>query len=244
MKIRGILFDKDGTIIDYFRTWVPLNREAALFAAGGDAALAAELLRAHGQDPDTGAIAGDSVLAVGSIVEIAEAFAAHLGARTPAGLTASLDRLFAEGGARYAVLIPGADRTLATLKARGLRIGVATNDSVAGLKASLQRTGVLGQFDFAVGYDSGHGTKPAPGMALAFCAAVGLKPDEIAVVGDAMHDLAMGRAANAGLTVGVLSGTGTAAQLEPLADIVLDSINDMPALPTFRKSWWRPPLFR
>jgi phosphoglycolate phosphatase len=236
MAIRGILFDKDGTIIDYFRTWVPMNREAALFAAGGDAALAAELLRAHGQDPETGAIAGDSVLAVGSIVEIANAFAAHLGARTPAGLTASLDRLFAEGGAKNAVLIPGADRTLATLKARGLRIGVATNDSLAGLKASLQRTGVLGQFDFAVGYDSGHGTKPAPGMALAFCAAVGLKPDEIAVVGDAMHDLAMGRAANAGLTVGVLS--------EPLADIVLDSINDLPALPTFRKSWWRPPLFR
>ena len=79
MKIRGILFDKDGTIIDYARTWVPMNREAALFAAGGDAALAAELLRAHGQDPETGAVAGDSVLAAGSIAEIAEAFAAHLG---------------------------------------------------------------------------------------------------------------------------------------------------------------------
>jgi phosphoglycolate phosphatase len=244
VKIRGILFDKDGTIIDYFRTWVPLNREAALFAAGGDAVLAAELLRAHGQDPETGTIAGDSVLAIGSIAEIAEAFAAHLGDRAPAGLTASLDRLFAEGGARNAVLIPGADRTLATLKARGLRIGVATNDSVAGLKASLKRTGTLDMLDFTCGYDSGYGTKPAPGMALAFCAAVKLKPDEIAVVGDAAHDLAMGRAANVALTVGVLSGTGTAAQLEPLADIMLDSINDLPALPTFRKSWWRPPLFR
>jgi phosphoglycolate phosphatase len=221
-----------------------MNREAALFAAGGDAALAVELLRAHGQDPETGAMAGDSVLAVGSIAEIAEAFAAHLGPRAPTGLTASLDRLFTEGGARNAVLIPGADRTLATLKARGLRIGVATNDSVEGLKASLKRTGTLDMFDFACGYDSGHGTKPAPGMALAFCAAVRLKPDEIAVVGDAVHDLAMGRAANAALTVGVLSGTGTAALLEPLADIMLDSINDMPALPTFRKSWWRPPLFR
>ena len=244
MKIRGILFDKDGTIIDYFRTWVPLNREAALFAAGGDAALAAGLLRAHGQDPETGAIAGDSVLAVGSIAQIAEAFAAHLGDRAPADLAASLDRLFAEGGARNAVLIPGADRTLATLKARGLRIGVATNNSLAGLKASLRCTGTLDMFDFACGYNSGHGTKPAPGMALAFCAAVRLKPDEIAVVGDGLHDLAMGRAASAALTVGVLSGTGTATQLEPLADIMLDSINDMPALPTFRKSWWRPPLFR
>jgi hypothetical protein len=29
--------------------------------------------------------------------------------------------------------------------------------------------------------------------------------------------------------------------LQPLADL-LDSVNDMPALPTFRKSWWRPPF--
>ena len=84
MKIRGILFDKDGTILDYARTWVPINREAALHAASGDEALAAELLRAHGQDPDTGAVVGGSLLAAGSIAEIADAFAAHLGERTPA----------------------------------------------------------------------------------------------------------------------------------------------------------------
>ena len=32
-------------------------------------------------------------------------------------------------------------------------------------------------------------------MARAFCAAVALPPDELAMVGDAVHDLAMGRAA-------------------------------------------------
>ena len=37
MAIRGVLFDKDGTIIDYWRTWVPINREVALYAAGGNA---------------------------------------------------------------------------------------------------------------------------------------------------------------------------------------------------------------
>ena len=239
MKIRGILFDKDGTIIDYARTWVPANREVALYAASGDKGLAAELLRAHGQDPETGAVVGNSVLAVGSIADIADAFGAHLGTRAPADLRSNLDRLFAESGAKNAVLIPGADRTLATLKRRGLRIGVATNDSVGGLKSSLQRTRILDLFDFAVGYDSGHGTKPGPGMALAFCKTLGLEPAEIAVVGDAAHDLAMGRAAQAGMTVGVLSGTGTAEQLRPLADLILDSVNDLPAKPVFGKRWWR-----
>ena len=239
MKIRGILFDKDGTVIDYWRTWVPINREAALFAASGDAALAADLLRANGQDPDINTVVGGSVLAVGSIVQIANAFAAQLGERAPASLAANLERVFTEGGAKHAVLIPGADRALALLKRRGLRIGVATNDSMAGLQASLKRTGILDLFDFAVGYDSGHGTKPEPGMALAFCKAVALEPAEIAVVGDAAHDLAMGRAAQVGLTVGVLSGTGTEEQLRPLADLMLDSINDLPARQEFGKRWWR-----
>ena len=35
MAIRCILFDKDGTIIDSWRTWVPINRAAALYAASG-----------------------------------------------------------------------------------------------------------------------------------------------------------------------------------------------------------------
>jgi phosphoglycolate phosphatase len=239
VKIRGILFDKDGTILDYARTWVPTNREVALHAASGDKQLAAELLRVHGQDPDTGAVVGGSLLAAGSIAEIADAFAAHLGERAPVNLKTEIDRVFTEGGAKHAVLIPGADRTLATLKRRGLRIGVATNDSIGGLKATLQRTGIIDLFDFEAGFDSGYGTKPDPGMALAFCKAVGLEPREIAVVGDAAHDLAMGRAAQAGMTVGVLSGTGTAAQLQPLADLMVDSVNDLPARPAFGKRWWR-----
>jgi phosphoglycolate phosphatase len=239
MKIRGILFDKDGTIIDYARTWVPVNREAALYAASGDVILANELLRKSGQDPDTGTVAGTSVLAAGSIAEIAAAFAAHLGGRAPPDLAAALDRLYTDGGAKRAVLIPGVERTMRKLKRSGLRMGVATNDSIAGLKASLQRTGVLDLFDFAVGFDSGHGTKPDPGMALAFCKALSLEPGEVAVAGDAVHDLVMGRAARCAMTIGVLSGTGTADELKPHADLILDSINDIPAQPQFRRRWFQ-----
>ncbi len=34
--IRGVLFDKDGTLLDYAATWMTANRVAALAAAGGD----------------------------------------------------------------------------------------------------------------------------------------------------------------------------------------------------------------
>jgi phosphoglycolate phosphatase len=49
------------------------------------------------------------------------------------------------------------------------------------------------------------------------------------MVGDNRHDLQMARAGGVGLAVAVLSGTGTLESLSPLADIVLDSIADLPA---------------
>jgi phosphoglycolate phosphatase len=92
---------------------------------------------------------------------------------------------------------------------------------------------MLGCFDFAAGCDSGHGAKPGSGMALAFCKAVGIAPQEAAMVGDAVHDLAMGRAAAFGLNIGVLSGTSAREDLEDYADLILPSINDLPPLAVF-----------
>ncbi len=229
MAIRGILFDKDGTLVDYRRTWVPINREVASYAAGGDAIVAAELLRRNGHDPVTNRITAGSVLAAGSVAEIAEAFAEQLGDRAPPGLEAGIARIFRERGAD-AVLIDGVTASLAELRRRGFRLGVASNDSHAGLCASLGAGGLLALCDFVAGSDSGFGAKPDPRMALGFCRAVALAPNEIAVVGDAVHDLAMARAAGAALAVGVLSGTSAREDLAALADVILDSVNDLLAL--------------
>jgi phosphoglycolate phosphatase len=231
VAIRGILFDKDGTLIDYAQTWVPINRRAAAFAAGGDAALAADLLRLNGQDPETGDITPGSVLAAGSIAEIAAAFAARLGPRTPPDLEGDLDRTYSAGGGEFAALIEGVADTLRELKRQGIRIGVATNDSLGGLDASLRRCGILDLFDFVAACDSGFGSKPDPRMVFAFCEAVGVAIQETAVVGDALHDLAMGRAAGAGLIVGVTCGTSAREDLLPYADIILDRIDGLLALP-------------
>jgi len=234
LAIRGILFDKDGTIVDYWRTWLPVNRAAALHAAGGDAGLAAELLRLGGQDPETDRITPGAPLAAGDLMDIARAFAAHPDVAAASELVAGLERVFVAGAAAHAALIDGAHATIEELHRRGFRLGIATNDCAAGIEASLAQHDILGCFDFAAGCDSGYGAKPEPGMALAFCEAVSLAPTEVAVVGDAVLDLAMGRAAGVGLTVGVLSGTSGHEDLAALADVMLGSIADLPARPELR----------
>ena len=52
----------------------------------------------------------------------------------------------------------------------------------------------------------------------------------MAVVGDNVHDLEMGLAAGAGLRVGVLSGNCDAGDFEGKADVVLETVADLPAL--------------
>jgi phosphoglycolate phosphatase len=227
LAIRGLLFDKDGTIIDYWRTWVPVNREAALYAARGDAALAAELLQLGGQDPETNRITPGAPLAAGDFMDIARAFAAHPDVAPAEELVAGIARIFVAGGVAHTALIDGAPAALVELRRRGFRLGIATNDSVAGIEATMARHDILHLFELTAGADSGFGSKPGPGMVHAFCAATGLLPAEVAVIGDAVHDLAMGRAAGVGLTIGVLSGTSVREDLTDMADLIVADVAEL-----------------
>ena len=66
-------------------------------------------------------------------------------------------------------------------------------------------------------------------MVLAFAARIGVPPGEVALVGDSRHDLHAAKAAGA-VAIAVLTGPATREELEPLADHVVDSIADLPAL--------------
>ena len=230
MTIRGILFDKDGTLLDYHLTWMPVNRTAALHAARGDAVLGARLLEIGGYDAATGRVDSGSPLAAWNTAEIADLWARELPGSDPSRLRSELDRIFVEGGQLSAAAVMPLNPLFQSLRARGLRLGVATSDSEEGARASLAAWLDPAHLDFVAGYDSGHGGKPGPGMVLAFCDRVGLPPAAVAVVGDNLHDLEMGRRAGAGLKVGVLTGTSEHADLAADADHVLDSIADLEAL--------------
>lgn len=229
MKIEGILFDKDGTLLDYDATWAPLNKLAALEAAGGDPVVAERLLQAGGYDAATESHVPNSLLVSASNDVIAGSWAEMLGA-DPAHLTERITAVFEASSAATAVAVPGMEAVLAALKGRGLALGVATNDSEDSAYASLAPFGVVEHFSYVAGFDSGHGSKPGPGMVEGFSKATGLAPGAIAVVGDSHHDMEMGRSAGAGLLVGVLTGTGGRDDLAPHAHHVLESILELEAL--------------
>ena len=55
-RIRGILFDKDGTLVDFNRTWFGITMELAQKAADGDEARARALIEAGGYDIGNGKV--------------------------------------------------------------------------------------------------------------------------------------------------------------------------------------------
>jgi phosphoglycolate phosphatase len=226
--MRGILFDKDGTLLDFEASWNRAYVELAFDLASGDEKRATAMMVAGGLDVATGRIKAGTALAAGNTIDIARAwFPDHEGGAL-GDLVLHMDEVFHQNGLRFSVAVAGLNETLVALAEMGLAMGVATSDSTAGAKAALKSLGVDRHLPHIFGYDSVPFPKPAPDMVHAFAAAAGLQPAEIAVVGDNRHDLEMARSAGAGLAIGVLSGTGAQDDLAPLADVILADIRALP----------------
>lgn len=229
--VRGVLFDKDGTLFDFNATWMPLYLETADDVAGGDKALALRLLVESGYDEATRRLDPHSPLAAGTNQQIAEIWARVAGGEwSVQRLTRRFDANFAKSMAMRPTPVTDLAVLFGHLKRKGLRIGVATMDSHAAARAAVETFELVGLVDFVCGYDSGHGHKPGPGMVEAFCRAVELPARDVAVVGDTPHDMHMARAAGAGLALGVLTGVSPREVLADHADRVLASIAELETL--------------
>jgi len=223
--VRGIIFDKDGTLFDFGTTWEAWAAAFLLRASEGDRVRAAQIGSHIGFDLVHQKFARDSVAIAGTPEDIADALLPHFEGQSRGDLIAILNHEAAHAPQAEAVpLVPFLDG----LRARGLALGVATNDAEAPALAHLEAAGVVAQFDFIAGSDSGYGGKPAPGQLLGFCGETGVPPEAAIMVGDSLHDLRAGRAAGM-RTFGVLTGLATVSELAPFADVVRPDIGHLPA---------------
>lgn len=229
-KIRAILFDKDGTLIDFDRTWFTISWTLAQKTAQGDEGKARTLMDEGGYDWDAQRFRANSVIAAGTIEDIVHLWHPDGDADTITAKVREFDSFCVAEGARSAVAIEGLRETLENLATMGYRLGIATNDSQAGARATAKALGIDAFFDVLIGYDTAPRPKPYAEPLLYFAQKLDLAPHQIAMVGDNLHDLETAHAAKAGLAIGVLSGNSPHAALAPHADVVLKSIADLPKL--------------
>lgn len=228
-RFAGVLFDKDGTLVDFHLTWGPAVHAMIVALAGGDPALMRAQAEALHFSIETMRFRDSSPLVAGSTADYGLGWANALGRTDLAALKAEIDALSAAESLRSLTPIVETPVVFAALRAAGLRLGVATNDTEASARRQIEALGIGRDVEFVAGYDSGHGGKPDPGMVHAFADWLGAPTSRIALVGDSLHDIAAARAAGA-VAVAVLSGPAGRAALEPCADHVIAHIGELPAL--------------
>lgn len=125
-------------------------------------------------------------------------------------------------------LIEDVQGFLKYLKSHGILISVCTSDDRRSTDACLRNWQIEHIVDYSVCGDEVTRAKPSPHPLLELCGRAGVLPEECLVVGDTIADVGMGIHGRAGLVVGVLTGSGTKAQLlDAGAHVVLPNIGHL-----------------
>lgn len=230
MKIKAVLFDKDGTLIDVNATWLPIYRHIFQELCETDLAGAEERMAMLGYDKASDKLIAGSILAGGTTRQIVDVLWPGLPEEEAAARVYKLDHGYRDLVVRYVVPLMPLEPILSDLRAMGLKLGVATNDVHLSAKAHMTSLGVLEHFEDLIGADTVPVAKPAGNMIRRFAEMTGLQPAEVAMVGDNRHDMDEARNGGAGLAIAVLSGNAAHEDIAHLADYTLKSVAELPAL--------------
>jgi phosphoglycolate phosphatase len=225
-SIRGILFDKDGTVLDFMHTWYPiLQRFIREVASIGNLTPEQTKALAHDLGDRHGSLIPDSIYAHGSFQEILDVVQKYL----PTITLTELGDAFRKGMSEdtiHAKPIGQAKETLALLHQRGYVLGIATADRQANAMHTLEEAGLDKSFDFIGTEDSVTNGKPAPDLMELFCSTFQLSPDQVAMVGDTRRDMEFGRNSKAGQVIFVRASFPDPV-IEAMADLVLEDVNQL-----------------
>ena len=223
-----VVFDKDGTLIEFhpmWRGWVGELAERLSAATGRP--LVDQLFSLMGVDRESGVVYPHGLLAATPMSRLRELVVRALvdGDVPPEAAEQAVAAAW-HAPDPVATATPTTDlaAVLDGLAARGIRAAVATSDDREPTERTLAALGIAARFEILACADDGHLVKPAPDPVLRIAERLDVPVDRILVVGDAPADMRMGRAAHVRRVVGVLTGVGDEATLAPLADLVLDSI--------------------
>jgi phosphoglycolate phosphatase-like HAD superfamily hydrolase len=232
-----VVFDKDGTLIDFHWLWgqrVRAATDAVTRSTDTPFALRTDIFAALGYDPTSSLTRADAPLAVAPMEKLSTLVAGvlyrngigwheaeELVAQTfaPAlGTTPDSDQIRAHGNLRA---------LFTELKSAGIRIALLTTDNRAATEATLPILGVEALVDAVICGDDPVAAKPSPVPLLKLGRQFSVHPDRIMMVGDTVCDMMTGRNAEVGCCLAVRTGASEQEALAACAHAVVDSVHDI-----------------
>jgi phosphoglycolate phosphatase len=240
VPIQGILFDKDGTLLDLLSTWgtwaelTLRGLETRLGLAGAGPVIPLNRILGTQHDPSGRLVGYDpsGPLAMATAEETYGILAWQLYAAgvpwneaLPMVQHISKEAMNELRSRRQAVPLPGLLPFLQQCAAAGLKLGVVTSDGAETTGEHLEWLGIGSYFQSVVTRDRVTAGKPAPEMAETACRELDLAPGDIAIIGDSNADMQLGKGAGLRLSIGI-SPEGDRTHLLD-ADIVISGYDQL-----------------
>jgi phosphoglycolate phosphatase len=230
-KAKAIIFDKDGTLIDFDAMWGGWTLILAkhLTALSG-VELRDALCKAMGYDIEKHKVLANGKLAVTPMQLL---YNLTVEVVTSRGFTKEAAAKIVEEAwvipepVELAKPFTDMRELFQHLHKQGIKLAIATADDRAPTQAMVEAFDIEEYIAAMTCADDGIPAKPAPDMALDLCQRMNVEPSKVMVIGDTVADLKMARAAGAGLAVGVLSGVSNARDLIPYADVLIESVEEL-----------------
>jgi phosphoglycolate phosphatase len=235
---RLIIFDKDGTLIDFSATWVPLIKKRVTFLLkrlGKNKELEAFLLKSWGIDPLTGKVdprgpcpvspRSDEIV-IGTMALYQKGYPWD---ESKEWVAQAFDDADADGDWRENVVpVKGIQTFLSHLRRINFYTALATSDQRKDTEAILDHLRMRSLFDVVLCAGEVNPPKPHPETIFTICQKLSIPVQEAIMVGDSVTDMMMGKRAGVALTIGILEGGVTPRkELEKVADLVIHSIRDL-----------------
>lgn len=227
MKVDAIIFDKDGTLIDFDAFWVSVSVKAIKEVLGwlkNEDVTIYEILEAFGVHDGITDING--VLCKGTYEELGHILynvVKRYGCdRSCDEVTVALVKAYSKNADAGKIMPTCEDlvSVLAELKKQNKRLAVVTTDNLEITRKCLEALGIERFFDKIYTDDGKTPTKPDPYCVYDFCKLIGVKKENVIMVGDTMTDMIFAK--NAGISaIGIAKCDENKQILLPHADAVI-----------------------
>lgn len=224
--IKGLLFDKDGTLIYLDDLWIKptvdfieiiLKQDPKNFTQEEIDQILGEMGIVNGQ------LLANSMVASGTIDSQADFLSQYVNQSAESIGQEMTDYFTDYLKDNPDKLVPVCDlpKLFKELKGQGYAVGLATSDSRKPTDMALELLGIADLLDFVATPDE-YEEKPHPQALENFASQAQLKMEEILYIGDSFIDMQFGK--HGAGSVGVLTGNTSAQELDGKADYIVDSV--------------------